>query len=206
MAGGHTHLFNPLSSALLCSAAGNAPAPEDPNAGLEAHRQQAGSHQPHHPQVPALDFTQLGCQQQQQQRPFPAPHPQAPQDGAAPWGDSRISNLQPPGHPPAASDAAAATFQPQPQIQQQYPPPPSSGMTQPLAPPTAAATGPGNLRASATEGPVRQFCLTLDVRSFQASRRLPISVASAFVQVRGRDNALPHEVHPRIVILIIILA
>lgn len=51
----------------------------------------------------------------------------------------------------------------------------------PMAQPPASA---GGVRASAADGPVRQFCLTVDVRSFQASRRLPVSLASAFVQVR----------------------
>jgi hypothetical protein len=45
-----------------------------------------------------------------------------------------------------------------------------------------AAAEPAAEAAAAAADPVRQFAFTLDVRSFQAGRRLPIAMASTYVQ------------------------
>jgi hypothetical protein len=45
-----------------------------------------------------------------------------------------------------------------------------------------APAAPQAHRALPGDGPFRTFSLTLDVRTFQAGRRLPLNVASTYVQ------------------------
>ncbi|KAF6263813.1 hypothetical protein COO60DRAFT_344977 [Scenedesmus sp. NREL 46B-D3] len=99
-------------------------------------------------------------QQQQQQQRYPL---------ALSWMHCLSSCLSPPASPEAAAASATAAEAPA-----------ASNGAASAAPADAAA--PAAEAAAAAADPVRQFAFTLDVRSFQAGRRLPIAMASAYVQ------------------------
>lgn len=112
-----------------------------------------------------------------------ATSPPAPRNGAA---------LPAPSPAPAAvaSAAVATTAAPAPAARapaQQQQAPTSTAPAAQSHP--SSGTGMGGAGAAAavpagalTEGPMREFKLTLDVRSFQAGKRLPLNVANAYIQ------------------------
>lgn len=98
-----------------------------------------------------------GPQQQQQQQ---QPGPSEPQGPAAEFSFSS----RPAGHPEPAVASAG----------------PRSAATAAVANVYATPRRAG--RGSAADGPYRRFAMSVDLRSFQASSRLPLNIAAVYVQ------------------------
>lgn len=136
------------------------------------------------------------AQQQQQQQPTPAPAALSEGEGAAAAATSSAglaTGLQPqdPASAAAASpDAATGTSPPalpaaaqSPAAQAAATPAAVAGAAAApaaQAPPSAAAVQQAAVSMPVPD-PLRDFVLTLDVRSFQAGRRLPVALGSIYV-------------------------
>lgn len=111
----------------------------------------------------------------------------------APRSAAGLPAPSPPPGPPAAG--ATSSSGGAPQQQQQQPPAPSAyslrqrdsaASQQPAAAPQVSAPAAGSVSATSAaanaDGPFRSFGLTIDIRTFQAGRRLPLNMACTYVQ------------------------